>query len=234
VTEAAPPDAPVNLSESLRARLSQALMRAELRPHQRLKFRELAARMGASETPVREAIMQLVHEGALEIEPRRWIRVRRLSLAEYVEIRDMRLELEAMAAVRAMAKLAPADIETLAALHDRLAAAEAAGDWTTALQANFDFHFGLYRRSEMPALLRVLEGLWVQVGPTLAELYPHAAPSYVGQHQHLNILDALRRRDAADLRLSVQQDLIEGGRALCRRLAALEAPAPLTPRRNRS
>ena len=76
-------------------------MRSELQPHQRLKIRQLAASLGTSETPVREAIFQLVRDGALELRPHYYVRVRRLTLAEYLEIRDVRLHLQPLAAERA-------------------------------------------------------------------------------------------------------------------------------------
>src|SRR3546814_9540451 len=64
----------VSLSEQVYGRLRSALMRAELKPDQRLKIRDLAAKLGTSETPVREAIFQLAREGALEIKPRYFVR----------------------------------------------------------------------------------------------------------------------------------------------------------------
>ena len=214
-----------SLSEVVYARLRRALMRAEMKPHQRLKVRDLAQRMGTSETPVREALFQLAHEGAIEIRPRYYIRVRRLTLREYMDIRDIRMSLEPMAAERALPFIDDAIIDELAATHDALIAAEAAQDWPTALQTNFDFHFGLYVRSGMPTLTEVLESLWIRVGPLLSELYPDAHPTYAERHQHLNVLDALRARDAYALRQAIRMDLFEGGRNLRLHLAAHEADA---------
>ncbi|WP_204318785.1 GntR family transcriptional regulator [Pseudooceanicola aestuarii] len=224
------------LSEVVYARLRQSLMRAELRPHQRLKVRDLAQQMGTSETPVREALFQLAHEGAIEIRPRYYIRVRRLSMAEYTEIRDIRMTLEPLAAERALPHLDEAAIEELAATHATLVAAEASGDWPTALQANFNFHFGLYSRSAMPTLTEVLEGLWIRIGPLLSDLYPHAHPTYAERHQHLNVLEALQARDAFALREAIRMDLIEGGRNLRQHLMdieAAEAAHSKKPRRRR-
>ncbi|WP_226581499.1 GntR family transcriptional regulator [Acuticoccus sediminis] len=215
-----------SLSGAVLARLRNALMRGEMVPHQRFKVRELAQRMGTSETPVREALFQLSREGAVEIKPRYYIRVRRLSLAEYDEIRDIRMTLEPMAAERALPLLTNADIDELAAVHERLVAAEASGDWATALQANFDFHFGLYYRSRRPVIIEVLEGLWIRVGPLLSELYPDAKPTYAVRHQHLNVLDALRRREAYTLRDAIRMDLLEGGARLRQHLAQLETRPP--------
>lgn len=212
-----------SLSELVYARLRRSLMRAELRPHERLKVRDIAQQMGTSETPVREALFQLAHEGALEIKPRFYIRVRRLTQAEYTEIRDIRLSLEPMAAERALPHISAEDIDRLDATHQRLVTAEATGDWTTALVANFEFHFGLYSRSAMPTLIEVLESLWIRIGPVLSELYPDAHPTYAERHQHLNVLDALRARDSYALRAAIRMDLIEGGRNLRRHLQSFDA-----------
>lgn len=207
-----------SLAAQVYGRLRTALMRADLKPNQRLKIRELAASMGTSETPVREALVQLAHEGAVEIKPRHYVRVRRATLAEYIEIREIRLNLEPLAAERALPHIRPEDIEELAAAHGRLVHAEATGDWQTALEANFDFHFGLYWRSSMPTLISVLESLWIRIGPLLSELYPDAPPTYADRHQHELVLDALRARDGYLLRAAIRQDLLEGGRNLVRHM----------------
>lgn len=212
-----------SLSAQVYERLRTALMRADLKPNQRLKIRELAISMGTSETPVREAIVQLAHEGALEIKPRHYVRVRRLTLAEYLEVRDIRLNLEPLAAERALTHIGPDDIEDLARAHRRLVDAERDRDWPTAVQANFDFHFGLYWRSSMPILISLLESLWIRIGPLLSELYPDAHPTYSERHQHENVLDALRARDAFTLREAIRQDLLEGGRNLLRHMEATAA-----------
>lgn len=222
-------DEALPLSEIVYAKLRQSLMRAELKPHERLKVRDLAQKMGTSETPVREALFQLAHEGAIEIRPRYYIRVRRLTLAEYTEIRDIRLQLEPLAAERALPHVDDAAIDELAATHEALVAAEASGDWRTALQTNFDFHFGLYTRSGMPTLTEVLEGLWIRIGPLLSELYPDAHPTYSERHQHLNVLDALRARDAYALREAIRMDLMEGGRNLRQHLMDYETAAAAVP-----
>lgn len=219
-----------SLSSQVYRRLRTALMRAELKPEQRLKIRELALRMGTSETPVREAIMQLAQEGALEIKPRHFVRVRKAGLADYLEIRDIRLQLEPLAAERAMPHIGPAELDELAEAHRRLRHAEQTQDWHTAVQANFDFHFGLYWRSNRPVLIGVLESLWVRVGPLLSELYPNGHPTYAERHQHENVLQALRAGDAYNLREAIRQDLLEGGRNLVRHLEASERDRASAPR----
>ncbi|MDO9524289.1 MAG: GntR family transcriptional regulator, partial [Gemmobacter sp.] len=173
--------------------------------------------------PVREALFQLAHEGAIEIKPRFYIRVRRLTAKEYDDIRDIRLHLEPHAGERALPFLTEADIDGLAQTHAKLVRAEAEGEWEQAVQANFDFHFGLYTKSQMPTLVQLLESLWIRVGPVLTELYPDAHPRYAGRHQHENVLEALRTRNAYALREAIRMDLLEGGRNLRNHLLAMDA-----------
>lgn len=210
------------LAEEVYSRLRLSLMRAELLPHQRLKVRDLARSMGTSETPVREALVQLARDGAVEIKPRFYIRVRRLSFADYVDIRDIRLELEPMAAERAMSNMRSDDLARLEGFHDILVDAESRHDWRAALEANRAFHFEIFEQARMPALLQVLERLWMRVGPMLSELYPNALPFYPDGHQHVAILHALKKREAYALRMAVRLDLVEGGRNLLRRLSERE------------
>lgn len=213
---------PQSLTDRIYTQFRERLMRGELKPHQRLRIRDMARELGTSETPVREAVFQLVRDNALELKPRHYVRVRQLSLSEYIEIRDIRLMLEPMAAGRALPHIDAAAIDELARTHDQLIEAEADRDYDRAIQANFDFHFGLYRRSRMRGLIRILEALWIQVGPLLNFLYPYGHPTYAGLHQHVNALNALRRGDAVELAEAVRNDLIEGGRKFIAHLEDLE------------
>src|SRR5690606_26536819 len=187
-------------------------MAARLQPGDRLKIRDMAQSLGTSETPVREALLQLVRDGALEMKPGYYIRVRRLTLREYMELREIRLLLEPHAAAKAMAHVDDAFIDLLERCHESLIRAEQEKDYPAALLANYEFHFSVYRRSGMPQLIDILERIWLRIGPLLTLLYPSAPPPYAGVHQHLNVISALRKRDAGAVAEAFRADLIEGGR----------------------
>jgi DNA-binding GntR family transcriptional regulator len=217
-----------NLAGQIYDRLRDQLMSARFQPEERLKTRDIARLLGTSETPVREALLQLVRDGALELKQGYYIRVRRLTLQEYLEIRDIRMSLEPLAAERAVPRLHEADVDRLAESHRKLIIAERDKNYPDALQHNFDFHFGIYRESGMPQLTNLLEKIWVQVGPMLNYLYPYGHPTYAGKHQHENVLTALRQRDVPAVRNAIVQDLIEGGANFVNYLAQLEAQ-PIAP-----
>jgi DNA-binding GntR family transcriptional regulator len=212
-----------SLNDRVYATLRAALLEGRLRPHQRLKIRDLAATMGVSETPVREAVMQLVRERALTLQTSRSLSVPRLTALQYLELRQIRLELEGMAAAQAAAHVSAKDVAGLARLHAKLLKAEQAGQAAEAVLLNWHFHARIYERAEMPELFNLIQGLWLRNGPLLTYLYPHAAPAYPGRHRHLDVLDALRNGDGAAARAAIQADTIEGGARLLQLLQDLDA-----------
>jgi DNA-binding GntR family transcriptional regulator len=209
-----PPVIRINLSGQVYTALRSALLEGRLWPGQRLKIRDLASAMQVSETPVREAVMQLVRERGLILQSNRSFTVPRLSLGQYLELRRIRLELEGLAAAVAAEHVATADLARLEDIHAEMVAAQANNIWSEAVRLNWHFHALIYRRAEMPELLNIIEGLWLRTGPLLNYQYPHAVPSYPGRHRHLDAIDRLRARDASGTRHAVQADTFEGGASL--------------------
>jgi DNA-binding GntR family transcriptional regulator len=59
----------------------------------------------------------------------------------------------------------------------------------------------------------------------LSDLYPNATPAYQDRHQHENVVDALRKREAYRLREAIREDILEGGRNLVRYVEERERAA---------
>ncbi|MXP62638.1 GntR family transcriptional regulator [Roseomonas sp. M0104] len=211
-----------NLAGRVYEELRTALFEGRMRPGQRLKIRDLAAAMQVSETPVREAVVQLARERALRLEAARSITVAGLTLDQYLELRTIRLELEGLAAEGAALRIGEAGIAALDAAHTALTAAEEAGDAVAANRANWAFHHGLYRAAAMPELLTIVESIWLRNGPMHAFLYPDARPSYPGRHRHLDIIEGLRAHDPLATRAALCADLTEGGANLVALLGRME------------
>jgi DNA-binding GntR family transcriptional regulator len=205
--------------------LRTALMQGDYPPGQGIKIRELAMSLHVSETPCREALMQLVRERGLVMRPGHSITVARLSVAQYLELRTIRMELEALAGEAAATRITPARIRELGAIHRQLIRAEKDGHWREAVRLNWVFHRTIYEAAQMPELLAIIEGIWLRNGPLLNLLYPDAAPTYKGRHQHLNLIDAMRARNPEAVRVAIRADMIEGGEKLVALMRAQEAAA---------
>lgn len=194
--------------------LRQALMEGRFWPGQRFKIRELAATMNVSETPIREALMQLVRARALEMQAGRSIIVAHMTAKQYDELRTVRMYLEGLAAEHATAHVTDADIARMEKMHQELISAEKEHRWQDAVRANWQFHHSLYEGSELHEVLAILDDIWMRNGPLLNFLYPYASPTYPEQHQHLHVLKYLRERRPDKVREAIQADMVQGGQKL--------------------
>jgi DNA-binding GntR family transcriptional regulator len=214
-----------NLTARVYQELRLALMEGRFQPGHRFKIRDLAQMLGVSLTPVREALMQLVRERALDMSAGRAIEVARLTLAQYQELRTVRTMLEGLAAEKATSRITALEVRRLTILHAELIDAEESSRWSDAVRVNWQFHHTLYKNAEMPELLILIETIWLRNGPLLNLLYPHAPPTYPGRHQHLNVIEGLHARNPAAVKEAIQADILEGGAGLVRFLEQLEAGA---------
>ncbi len=227
--ETAAPLIPIDRAESVAGQVYQqlrsGLVQGQLVPGEKLVHRFLASKLGVSPTPVREALLRLVSEGALELDARGIAWVPRLAVERYDEIIDLRLELEGRAAARAAALATPADIADLAAIQARFLKGRAVMDRGVVLAENERFHFRVIGIAAMPVLQRVVENLWVQVGPTISLLF--SAPRVLSPqgHAHDALIAALRARDADAASAAIKRDLREHAAVLSPMLARAAAGA---------
>lgn len=142
VKKVAPADTVPAAKQSLSAVAYDAL-RVRLRsgdvaPGDRLVDLEIAAQLGMSRMPVREALLQLVAEGVL-VSTARGYRIPALSRSDAHEVFELRRLLEPRAAALAARDLSRAGITQLAAALAQAKAAVAAQDFKRLFQANIDF-----------------------------------------------------------------------------------------------
>ena len=199
-----------NLRDTAYAALRDAFIRGAFAPGDTVSLRALADRLGISMTPVREAVRRLVAEGALVDTPSRTLAVPPFDADRARDLKRARLALEALVLDQAMARMGRAEIAALEALLD--AAETGAGP---DLQANYDFHFGLYRHSGSAVLLPLVEGLWVQYGAYLNRIIASEAARRLPEHKHhRKILSALRKGDRDAAQAALARDIERSFRVL--------------------
>jgi len=210
-----------NLGETIYGALAEALIQGHLKPHDRIKIRDIAQQMETSVTPVRDAILRLVQDGALILKSPRDIRVRALTLSEYLEIRSIRVELEGLAAAEAARQAKPAEIGNLATLVEKNEKALRAGNSARAIELNQAFHFELATIARLPILLGLLRRLWLPMGPLISQAYEAGGRSMVDHHYP--VIEAIRRGDSDAARQAIRDDICLGGQAIYD-LKVAEAP----------
>ena len=205
----APPTSPADTSLRGRvyASLREALTAGRFVPGQKLTFRFVANALSVSLTPVREALRRLVAEGALEMQPNRSVRVPLMTKAKVLELRDIRIAVEGLAAGKAALLADKKQVAELRRITQELAAVRARGDNVTDRLKVRQFHFALYAIARQPTLLRVIEGLWLQTGPYMNLLYPDYIASPRGPAARLRIIRALQSHDAVAARREIENDI---------------------------
>jgi GntR family transcriptional regulator, rspAB operon transcriptional repressor len=170
------------------AALRAAIISAELAPGRQLSENELAARLGVSRTPIREALVRLRDERLVEIVPQLGTFVTRISTPAVADAQFIREALEC-ACVRRAAELATEDDVT--ALEDNLRAQEHARDTD-----DFDaFHQGLCDLSEHHAVWPVSQRARGHLNRVRRLSMP--VPSYLAEmiEQHRRVISAVADHD---------------------------------------
>lgn len=201
-----------NLGNAVYSHLCEALVQGRFQPGDRLKIRDLAEQLGTSVTPIRDAILRLAHDDAITFRSARDIRIPVMDLSRYREIRSMRLRLEGLAAELAAETARPEDIAELERI---LAANEEAlqrGDRLAGTRLNQLFHFALPRMAKMPVLEGVLNRLWLQMGPLIADTYLESGRAMIDYHYPL--VEALKRHDGSAASAAIADDILEGGKPI--------------------
>lgn len=196
-----------NLQDQLYQQIREALLAGRFQPGERLKIRDLAAAWGTSPMPVRAALQRLVAEGALEGEPQRSVRVPAMTRERFQQLFEVRLSLEGLAVELAASRIGQAEMEQLHGCIVRMEVALERRDVQAYLADNSQFHLCLYRACANPILLRMIESLWLQVGPFFNRLFTEADLSLRLNDFHEQAFKALQARDGKAARLAMEQDM---------------------------
>jgi DNA-binding GntR family transcriptional regulator len=163
------------------------------KPGAALRQEELAAELGVSRIPIREAFSRLQAEGLLVVEPNRGAFVPVLTVADVGEIFDLRVLLEIDALGHAVERHTPRSLRQLEAVQRELDAEDDVALW---LAADGAFHDALYAPSGRRRTLEMIATLRAAV----ARFYrSHLSPSARREgwnDEHHALIAAVRDRDA--------------------------------------
>jgi len=207
---------PITLAEAAYESVAASLMEGGYVPGDRLVARALAAQLGVSLTPAREAVLRLVSEGALELRNPRTIVVPTLSPQQFKEIYCIRHALEPTAARIAAAQLTGEDVKALERLLERMTGHYARGDYRQAFRSNREFLFRIYAAAGMPLVLSFIQAAWLRVGPTFRLLYPTLAVPEDALRIRAEAISAIKAQDATGLSAAIEKDLLRGEALLSR------------------
>jgi DNA-binding GntR family transcriptional regulator len=196
---------PIDTGSSFRtlayARLREAIAAADIygRPDEiRLDERQLAAALGVSRTPIREAMTLLEQEGFLRTLPRRGVFIVRKTKREIVEMIQVWAALESMAARLACQRATDAEIASLHTVMDEYAAEEGSAQehLDEYSDANIAFHQAILRMGGSALIEQMTENLFVHVRAIRRATIAQRDRASRSVEDHMDIIQALEKRDA--------------------------------------
>jgi DNA-binding GntR family transcriptional regulator len=189
---ALPESVPATAEEQAYRYLLGRIRMGELKPGDRVVPEEVAAEIGMSRMPVRDAFRRLATQDLLTIRPNRGAVVRGLDQAAVIEVFEMRAVLEGLAAAAAMKAIGSAELRELEHRLDMMEErAASVSDW---VGAHREFHLHLCGLSGKPRLLAQISALHLTIEPHM-RLWLQAAPKPLSSREdHGLILDALKRK----------------------------------------
>jgi DNA-binding GntR family transcriptional regulator len=133
------------------------ILTGKLAPGTRVRQEELAAQVGSSRIPVREALRQLEAEGLVVLIANSGAWVAKLDMKECIEAHKILERLEPLALAESVINLTAADIAELERIADAI---EQSRDVDSLLRLDRDFHLLSYSRSSLPMLQSLILRFW--------------------------------------------------------------------------
>jgi DNA-binding GntR family transcriptional regulator len=195
--------------------LRRRIMAGRLAEGQQLRQEALAAELGVSRIPVREALRQLEAEGFVSIASHRGAVVSKLSLDEIAELFELRVRLETWLLELAIAEMSEGDLDRAEQALEEMISNRRLESWG---QLNWNFHAALYAPAGRAATLRILRRInenmdryiRLQISLTSGQLKAH--------REHKQLLRFCRGRNVQRAVGALEQHIVDVRDGLIRQL----------------
>jgi len=204
--------------------LEDRIIEGELAPGQRLTEEDIAARLGISRSPVREAFRRLEHNGLAVALPRKGVFVRTLEARDALDLYTLQASVTGLLGRLAAEHRGPEDIESLEGVVRSMRAAAEIADAKKFL--------GLFRDLTR-ALTNAAGNWWIQAAlatwekPILRYAYfALSIPGYMKQAltRYEAVLEAIKQRDADRTEAILRQSIEGSGRRIAEVLTGKPSP----------
>jgi DNA-binding GntR family transcriptional regulator len=181
-----------------------------------VRLDQLAAELGISVTPVREALFELRAEGLLAQQPRRGFVVLPVTTRDLADVANVQAHVGGELAARAAINIDDDELRELKQIQAQLEDAYATNDNERAVRHNHEFHRAINVAADSPKLAQLMSQITryapESVFPTIA-----GWPKQSIKH-HRRVLAALEKRDAILARKAMSEHLAAGAGPLIEHL----------------
>jgi len=176
---------PKSLVSFITEDLEEKILEGTLKPGQRLIEAELCKTYGVSQTPLREALRILETHGYVVHEPRKGVRVIRITADEIEEIYRIRANLESLATYLAIKQSTPEVISELKRIHQKMIKVAEQKDTKAYYELNFKFHDIIINASQSRRLIQMIKAFVKQTDRFRRDIlkFPEMLKSSIEAHE---------------------------------------------------
>jgi DNA-binding GntR family transcriptional regulator len=190
--------------------VERMILDGELEMGARVNELALAARLGISRGPVREACRALAQAGLLETRVNRGFFVRRLAHKQVIDLYDLRAGLMRLAGELAARRVTEAQLAQLQSLVEAMDEAHAAGDAARFRELNSAFHGALVEAADNGRLQQVYLGLAKELRLYRQRGLVSEGAMGASNREHRAIVSAIAARDVARAAAAMENHILQG------------------------
>jgi DNA-binding GntR family transcriptional regulator len=204
------------LSEAVARYVRNRIFDATYAAGEYVRLDQLAADLGISVTPVREALFQLRAEGLLDQKLHRGFMVLPVTGRDITDVSDVQAHIGGELAARAATNITDEQVRELESIQEQLESAYATDDHERVVRLNHDFHRAINVAADSPKLAQLMS--------QITRYAPESVfPVVVGwpkrsMKDHRRVVAALAKRDAEQARAAMSEHLSAGATPLINHL----------------
>ena len=199
---------PISKRDQVIRALKEAILSGTIQPGASIVETKVAQQLGAGVPLIREALIELEHQGFVQRTPYKGTTVTKLGPSDIKRIFRLRVELEALAIEWAKEHITDEDLESLRQTIRNMEQAAIDLDLNLFYEADLAFHRKIWDLSDNPYLTDALERVVVPLFAFFLMKTSRRRNSYVeSASMHAAIVEALPQKSAAELREMVKQSL---------------------------
>jgi len=198
------------LREQVYRKLKESILNVMLEPNQRLIEEKLAAEMGTSRTPVREAIQKLEKEGLIHKLPKGGFAVNVIADEEIEEVFGVRSVLEGYAAYLATMRATDEDLSAMESIVKRQEICLENGETDEVVRLNTDFHDMIYACAKSKKLLAIISDLRDFIFRYRLLILRYEGMVSISIQDHKDMIALMKAKNARRVEKLVRKHIIRG------------------------
>ena len=202
------------LTDAATRAIRDRILQGALAAGEPLRQEALAAELGVSRIPLREALQRLEAEGLVALVPHRGAVVSELPTADALELFELRALIESDLVRRATQLVRPADHAAASKAAERFRTALSDGDVASLGRANLEFHLALYQPAGRRQTLEVFQRLHQQCDRLLRLQLTLTDGGEQAVREHAAIAKAVRAGDADTAARLTHEHILGAGQRL--------------------